>query len=97
MINHNRVNFKVVVNSPELARGVFYNPVTLRQLAVLTHGGPRRGYKLSIPIEGMGGWHVVLPSFWRAQQIAQREMSFCGRLYNRTVFMLIAFFRYKLH
>lgn len=96
MINRSRVNFKVVMSSPEMARGVFYHPVTCRQLAVLTYKGPDK-YRLSIPIEGMGGWHVVLPSFQKAKRVAQREMFALGKLYNRTVFMVAAILFYKLH
>ena len=97
MINKNRVNFKVVVSSPEMARGVFYHPVTCRQLAVLTHSSSLKGYKLSVPIEGMGGWHVVLPSFRQAEGVAEREMFALGKLYNRTIFMVAALLFYKLH
>lgn len=97
MINRNRVNFKVVVSSPEMARGVFYHPVTCRQLAVLTYTNPFKGYRLSVPIEGMGGWHVVLPSFWKAEEVAEREMSRLGKIYNRTIFMVAAILFYKLH
>lgn len=97
MINRNRPNFKVVVNAPKMTRGIFYHPVTCRQLAVLSYTSPFKGYRLSIPIEGMNGWHVVMPTFWKAERVASREMTRFGKLYNRTIFMVAALLFYKLH
>lgn len=91
------VTYKVVLDSPNQIRGVFYSNRTNRQLAVLNSLRSRPGVRLSVPIEGMGGWHVILPSTKSAYRVAERETTRWGRIYNRTVFMALAFLIHKLH
>lgn len=77
-------------------KAIFLSSVTKRQIAVLTQL-PCGKVKLSIPIEGMGGWSVTLPSIRHATVVATREVTLIGKLYNRVVFMPWAFFHHDLN
>lgn len=89
---------KQVLYGPDTWRWVFYNPETNLQVAVLTwvplgEGAEEQGYlplsknlnhfTLSIPIEGMGGWHVRCSSLEEAWKIANLECSRGGKFVNR--------------
>lgn len=86
----------VVREGSEWHRAIFVSSVTKRQIAVLTQL-PCGKVKLSVPIEGMGGWCVTLPSIRHAIIIAAREVTSLGKLYNRVVFMPWAFFHHDLN
>lgn len=90
-------SFRIVVRKEgKWHRAIFVSSVTKRQIAVLTQL-PCGKVKLSVPIEGMGGWSVILPSVRHATVVATREVSPIGKLYNRVVFMPWAFFHHELN
>lgn len=88
---------KVVVRSKDgWYRGIFINNTTQKQVAVVTRVDDKDKVKLSIPIEGMGGWHTII-SLRKAFRVASRETTFRGKLYNRTVFLPLSFLLHDLH
>jgi hypothetical protein len=78
-----KVRWKIVVASATTKRYVFWNPKTGRQVAVFSWS-ETGGTKLSVPIEGMGGWHVSC-TWDEACRIANRECYRRGWLFNRLV------------
>lgn len=89
-----RVRWKIVVESATTRRWVFWNPKTGRQVAVFSEYS-NRGSRLSIPIEGMGGWHVSC-HFDEALHIANRECYRRGWLFNRLAGMPILYLQDRL-
>lgn len=92
------VSFKVVVRCEDgdWHRGIFISSKTQRQVAVATNLWKGGKVKLSIPIEGMGGWHVMVP-FRLAMKVASRETTRRGKVFNRLVFLPISFILYDCH
>jgi hypothetical protein len=91
------VSLKIVVKSGgKWHRAIYTNDSTGVQVAVLVREPQGDKVRLSIPIEGMGGWAVTLPSPQLATKVAHREVSMVGRLYNRIVFLPWAFIRHEL-
>lgn len=81
---------KQVLFGPMTCRWVYYNPKTRHQVAIVSmysHGREFDEYIVSIPIEGMGGWHVICSSLAGAEKIVKSEFSLSGKLYNRLLRM----------
>lgn len=85
----------IIIRNGIIERGVFYNGETGRQVAILTYNS-RGKAKLSIPIEGMGGWHVDCKSDAEAWKIANRECYRMSKLFNRVVGMPIFYLQSRL-
>lgn len=85
----------VLLKDGYITRGVFYSGKTGRQVAILTCSSEGK-VKLSVPIEGMGGWHVDCKSEIEAWDVAQRECFPLGKLYNRVVGMPIFYLQGRL-
>jgi hypothetical protein len=85
----------ILIKDGIIERGVFYHGETGRQVAILTYNS-RGKAKLSIPIEGMGGWHVDCKNEIEAWDIAQRECYDVGKFYNRVVGMPIFYLQGRL-
>lgn len=77
-------------------RGVFTNPDNQHQIAVLSFSDVDKNYRLSIPIEGFGGWGITTEYFYHATTIANRELCFSGKVWNRLITIPSALMRGNL-
>lgn len=85
----------ILIKDGIIERGMFYDGKTGRQVAILTRCSKGKA-KLSIPIEGMGGWHVDCKSEIEAWDIAQRECHPVSKLFNRIIGMPIFYLQSRL-
>jgi hypothetical protein len=105
MANYPNAISKVVLDgSRGTWRAVYYNPRNKHQVAVIsTYCYEREGnlerwtdYKVSVPIEGRGGWHIELRTLKQARSVANLECTKGGKLLNRLVVIPLAFLGGKL-
>lgn len=61
-----------------------------RQVAVVTYFSKSKDYTVSIPREGMGGWHVKIYDWNGVKRLVKRELNPVGRLVNRLIFFPLA-------
>lgn len=97
MANYPKAIRKIVLNgSRGTWRAVYYNPRNNHQVAVVSSVTPGPTFKISVPIEGMGGWHIECATLKQAQSIAHLECTKRGKMLNRLVTIPLAFLRGKL-
>lgn len=80
---------KGVGNSPYW-KIVFVNSTNDQQVAVVTYFPKKSEYKVSIPEEGMGGWHLRIQGWNGVKHLVSRELTIFGRLFNRLVSLPLA-------
>lgn len=77
---------KQVLSGSGTQRWIYVSQSSRLQVAVVskyTYGE----YLVSVPIDGMGGWHVICTSQQEVEKIVRSECSRLGKLYNRLLRM----------